>query len=95
MPQTRLLAVAAVLISAAVTLAPAVADAAAAPPRFANCTAMHSYRNGVYKGGIAKPGAKDKRKGGGHAKYKPYVNAAYYQANVKMDADHDGIACEQ
>ncbi len=67
------------------------AEATAKPPVYKNCTAMHKK----YKGGIAKKGAKDKRRGGGHARYKPYVNTAYYTANKKSDADKDGIACEQ
>ncbi|MDX6255959.1 MAG: hypothetical protein QOJ11_2293 [Frankiales bacterium] len=58
---------------------------------YANCTAVHAH----YKGGIAKVGAKDKRKSGGHARYKPYVSTALYTANKKMDRDRDGIACEQ
>jgi cytochrome c2 len=75
-------------------VAPASAQATAKPapkPRvFANCTQMHT----VYKGGVAKVGAKDKRKSG-KAKYKPYVNTALYNANKKSDADKDGVACEQ
>lgn len=69
----------------------APAEATAKPPVYKNCTAMHKK----YNGGIAKKGAKDKRRGGGHARYKPYVNTADYTANKKSDADKDGIACEQ
>jgi hypothetical protein len=81
---------------AALTLAVPVilalpASAHAAPVKvFKNCTAVHA----VYKGGIAKPGAKDKRKSG-HAHFKPRVSAALYKANKAMDRDKDGIACEQ
>ena len=64
------------------------ADAAART--FQNCTAMHA----VYKGGVAKAGAKDKRANGGKAKYKPYVSTALYNANTKSDRDMDGVACE-
>ena len=83
-------------ISAAVVLALAVATlhgspAQAAVPTFKNCTAMHTR----YVGGVGKPGAIDHRRGGGHAKYAPYRNLAIYTANARMDADHDGIACEQ
>lgn len=68
----------------------ATGPAEAAPAKeFKNCTAMHA----VYKGGVAKSGAKDKRKSG-KAKYKPYVNTALYNANKKSDADKDGVACE-
>lgn len=66
------------------------APADAAVKTFANCTAMHKQ----FKGGVAKPGAKDKR-ASGHAKYAPYRSTAWYTANSKMDRDKDGIACEQ
>jgi hypothetical protein len=59
-------------------------------PHFKNCAAV----NKKYPGGIARPGARDKRPHGGHAAHKPYVNAAYYRVNAAMDRDHDGIACE-
>jgi hypothetical protein len=58
--------------------------------RFANCTAMHK----TYRGGVARAGAKDHR-ASGHAKYAPKVSTALYNANSKMDRDHDGVACEQ
>jgi hypothetical protein len=83
-----------VLGSAAVAVAlvfSTVQVADAATPHYANCTKMHAK----YKGGIAKSGARDHRTGGGHAKYKPYVNTTYYKANSSMDRDKDGIACEQ
>jgi hypothetical protein len=64
------------------------ADAAATT--YANCTAMHA----VYKGGVARSGAKDKRANGGHAAHKPYVSTALYNANKKSDRDGDGVACE-
>ena len=67
------------------------APAGAAVKTFKNCTEMHKQ----FKGGVGKPGAVDKRKGGGKAKYAPYRSTAWYNANVKSDADHDGIACEQ
>ncbi|SDI92237.1 Excalibur calcium-binding domain-containing protein [Frankineae bacterium MT45] len=79
---------AAVLLSS--LLAPTAAEAAAKPRVFANCAQMQK----VYKGGVARAGAKDKRKSG-KAKYKPVVNTALYNANKKSDSDHDGIACEQ
>ena len=50
--------------------------------------------NKVYKGGVSRKGAVDKR-ASGHAKYKPYVNDDLYAANKKSDRDNDGIACEQ
>jgi hypothetical protein len=70
---------------------PGLASAKAKPAHhFTNCADMH----GTYKGGVAKPGAKDHRKNGGHARHLPYVNAALYAANIRMDRDKDGIACE-
>ena len=83
----RLLAV--LLAGLAVLVAPVQAQAAA-PRVFRNCTAMHQ----VYKGGVARKGAKDHRKSG-HAKYKPHVSNALYRANSRLDRDRDGIACEQ
>ncbi len=72
--------------------------ASAATPRlvatartFANCTQMHQ----TYPGGVAKPGARDRRRGGGHARYAPKVSASLYGANRKSDRDNDGVACEQ
>jgi hypothetical protein len=49
----------------------------------------------VYKGGVARRGAHDHRASGGHAHYAPVVSTKLYNANAKMDRDHDGIACEQ
>jgi galactokinase len=46
-----------------------------------------------YKGGVARPGAVDKR-ASGSAKYKPHYDQALYDANTKSDRDKDGIACE-
>jgi hypothetical protein len=87
----RTFAIAVALAVGSLVLMPAISADAARVPVYKNCTAVHQK----YKGGIAKNGAKDKRRGGGHAKYKPYVNTALYLANKKMDADKDGIACEQ
>jgi hypothetical protein len=79
------------LVVALTVATPGVASAKAKPAHhFKNCTDMHR----TYKGGVAKPGAKDHRKSGGHARHLPYVNAALYAANTSMDRDHDGIACE-
>ena len=73
---------------------PATAGASIARPavrHFLNCTDMHR----VYKGGVARRGARDHRASGGHARYAPYVSTKLYNANSQMDRDHDGIACEQ
>ncbi|VEF47439.1 excalibur domain-containing protein [Bacillus freudenreichii] len=56
---------------------------------YKNCTGL----NKDYKGGVAKS-SKTKNKGG-KTKYKPYVSASLYKANIKMDRDKDGIACER
>ena len=89
-------AVLAVLAAAAAGVGPALTAAAAGPTpaaarHFPNCTAMHR----VYKGGVARPGAHDKRAHGGHARYQPKVSLSLYNANKSSDRDHDGIACEQ
>jgi hypothetical protein len=76
------------------TRAPATAPATAAPPAaqdYANYDAMHAD----YQGGVAKPGAVDRRRNGGSARYAPYVSQALYDANRESDADDDGVACEQ
>ncbi|MDQ2838509.1 MAG: excalibur calcium-binding domain-containing protein [Actinomycetota bacterium] len=91
MPTVRAIAVTALTLLAVGLVMPASAQAAAKPRVFKNCTEMHK----VYKGGVARSGARDVRRSGGHAKYKPVVNTALYNANKKSDADHDGIACEQ
>ena len=67
------------------------APANAAVTHYANCTQMHTR----FKGGVGKPGAVDKRKSGGKAKYAPYRSTTWYNANSGLDRDRDGIACEQ
>lgn len=57
---------------------------------YASCTEMHA----VYPGGVARPGAVDKRSSG-HATYPPHVSQALYDANAGRDRDHDGVACER
>jgi hypothetical protein len=58
---------------------------------FKNCTAMHK----TYPHGVGRKGAKDKVRG----KTKPvttfYFNTALYNANTRLDADKDGVACEK
>jgi hypothetical protein len=92
MPSRRWTALAlSVPLALAVPVAMPAAANAKAPRVFANCTDVHT----VYKGGIARAGAKDHRANGGHARYKPYVNTALFNANKRMDRDKDGIACER
>ena len=57
------------------------------PQKFQNCDAVHK----VYKGGIARPGAKQV---GMVTKYVPKVDQALYDANSSLDRDKDGVACE-
>ena len=63
---------------------------APAATSYANCTEMHKD----YPGGVALPGAVDKRSSGGHAKYTPVYSRPLYEANQGSDRDGDGIACE-
>lgn len=81
---------AAVVLSLSLLAASATVVPAQAATTYKNCTAMHKK----YQGGVARKGAHDKR-ASGHAKYKPHVSTALYNANKKSDRDKDGIACEQ
>ncbi|NHC14830.1 excalibur calcium-binding domain-containing protein [Motilibacter deserti] len=81
----------AVLAMVVATWGLGAASTEAAPKSYRNCDAVHQD----YKGGIARKGAKDKRRGGGSARYKPHVDTALYTANSNKDRDKDGIACEQ
>jgi hypothetical protein len=69
---------------------PAEANAASRVPVYKNCTAMHAK----YKHGVGRKGARDKVTSG-----KPvtnfYVSTTIYNANKKLDRDHDGVACEK
>ena len=78
------------VITGILLLSQASAASAAPAQTFANCTEMHK----VYKGGVAKPGARDAR-ASGRARYAPKVSLALYTANTKSDRDKDGIACER
>lgn len=70
--------------------APLTADAATKVPVYRNCTAMHAK----YKHGVGRKGAHDHVTSG-----KPvtnfYVSTTIYNANKKLDRDHDGVACEK
>ncbi|MBM7646627.1 hypothetical protein JOD45_002859 [Scopulibacillus daqui] len=66
-----------------------VATAKTKAKKYKNCTEL----NKKYKGGVARTSsAKNK---GGKTHYKPYVSKALYDANKKLDRDHDFIACER
>ena len=60
---------------------------------YANCTAVHR----VYSGGIAKSGVKYNKVSGINRALKGNVkhSTALYNANRKMDRDHDGVLCEK
>jgi hypothetical protein len=68
---------------------PVNASVSGAVKKYANCTAL----NKDFPGGVAKS-SKVKNKGG-KTKKSPKVSAALYNANIKMDRDKDGIACEK
>ena len=86
----QLVAVTSVGLLAGMTAVPVAADAASRVPVYKNCTAMHAK----YKHGVGKKGARDKVSSG-----KPvtnfYVSTTIYNANKKLDRDHDGVACEK
>lgn len=71
--------------------------AQAAPTVYKNCTAVQK----VYSGGIAKKSVtKNKVTSKGKTTYRALKGTvkkddALYNANKKMDADADGIACEK
>lgn len=80
------------VLSIGIAAAPAAEAAAPKPRVFANCTQL----NGVYPHGVGRAGAYDQGKGKG---FRPVTNfkvdTALYQANIKSDRDHDGVACEK
>jgi cytochrome c2 len=61
--------------------------------KYSNCTDIHR----VYSGGIAKAGVKYNKVSGRNKALKGNVkhSTALYNANKKMDRDHDGISCEK
>jgi hypothetical protein len=88
----RIIAAALITVGVATGLAAEAATAKAVPTvHFRSYTAMHK----TYPHGVGRKGAKDKVRG----KTKPvttfYVNTALYNANTRLDADHDGIAREK
>ena len=86
--------ISAILVGAALVLGPvAVAPASAATVKYANCTALTK----VYKNGVAKAGVKYNRVSGVNRafRYKPYYSTTIYTANLTLDRDKDGVACER
>lgn len=65
------------------------AQAAPAPRKYPNCTAL----NKVYPHGVARKGAKDKTTGKRVTTFT--VSDAVYKLNTHLDRDKDGIACEK
>jgi hypothetical protein len=87
---------AAVATGCLVIAGPITAQAKTNP--YANCTALHK----VYKHGVGKKGAHDLIKGKvvkGKSVTTFKVSTKTYnaaiKANKRLDADHDGVACEQ
>ena len=71
--------------------APEAASAKSVPiVRFTNCTAVHK----VYPHGVGRAGARDKVKGTTKPVTSFFVNTKLYNANARLDRDHDGVACE-
>jgi len=81
---------AAAIVGLALVVGTQAQSATASVPHFANCTALHHS----YKHGVGRSGARDHVSG----KSKPVTNFAVsttiYNANKRLDADHDGVACE-
>lgn len=89
------LTLAALLASGLAAPLATTADAATAPVRYKNCTAL----NKAYKYGVRKSSStKDRYTSGGKTRTrtsKAYVNAKLYAKNTHLDRDKDGIACEK
>ncbi len=59
--------------------------------RYVSCPAMHQD----YPHGVGRPGARDRRNGSGGARVRDFaVDGPLYLANLRLDVDGDGIACE-
>lgn len=87
---------AAMLIGASCTVVlstPGIADASATGI-YKNCTAFHTK----YKHGAGKAGARDHVSGSTKPVTNFYHSTKVYNAamshNKRLDADHDGVACE-
>ena len=84
-------AVAAATVTAAGLVAPVVAQAQTYYP---NCTALHrDYPHGVARSGRAA--RREHRKTGyPTAAYGRHARKVYWANHSRLDADHDGVACE-
>ena len=61
------------------------------PVHYRSCADL----NRVYHHGVGLPGARDKVRGHSRPARNFTVNVGVYRANVHLDADRDGIACER
>jgi hypothetical protein len=92
MTSRKLAAFGAAVMVALATITVTGSPAQAAPVRhFKNCTAMHK----VYPHGVGKPKAHDHVRGTTRPVTTFKRSLALYNANKKMDRDHDGVACEK
>ncbi|MEN3303849.1 MAG: hypothetical protein V7603_51 [Micromonosporaceae bacterium] len=84
------LVVALALTGGLLRAAPAQA-AAAKPESFANCTLLQAR----YKHGVGRPGARDRVRGSTKPVTTFKVDRKLYYANIRLDRDGDGVACEK
>ncbi|GAB3686119.1 excalibur calcium-binding domain-containing protein [Angustibacter aerolatus] len=94
MRRTRTASLAAIVALSAASLVAGSSTAEAATGKYKNCTAFHK----TYEHGVGKKGAHDKVRG--HSKpvtsfkVSTKIYKAAIRANSRLDADHDGVACE-
>jgi hypothetical protein len=81
----------AVALSAGAVLIGVQPAHASGPPKFKNCSGLHSS----YPHGVAKPGAHDVVRGSTRPVTTFVVNQRVYVANQRLDRDKDGVACEK
>jgi len=79
------------LLATGMIASSAAACAQAPAPVYANCTVMHAK----YPHGVGLPGAVDHVRGTTRPVTTFYRSVVIYRANVRLDADRDGIACER
>jgi hypothetical protein len=91
---TKTLAVASAIVALVVTGAPATAAPNTATSWWTNCTHLHAR----YKHGLGRANARDHTKSGTDQVTTFYRNTRLYNLavshNSRLDADHDGVACE-
>lgn len=72
-------------------LSPTAIVRVSVPKKYANCTALHRR----YPHGVGRRGARDHVSGKAKRVTNFVRNTAVYNANKRLDRDHDGIACEK